>query len=86
MARTEIAGFRPQSYGILQAMARKTARFQNEINNMGKAYPVDAGVATSCGALPLGGDAGLSLLGHVSERMQAGGRRSAIFGSWDQAR
>jgi hypothetical protein len=34
----------------------------------------------------LWGDAGLSLLGHVSERMQAGGRRSAIFGSWDQAR
>ena len=34
----------------------------------------------------LRGDAGLSLLGHVSERMQAGERRSAIFGSWDQAR
>jgi hypothetical protein len=55
-------------------------------NLLSKAYPVDAGVATSCGALPPGGDADLSLLGHVSEWMQAGGRRSAIFGSRDQAR
>jgi hypothetical protein len=35
MGGTKTAGFRPQSYGILQAMARKTARFQNEINIMG---------------------------------------------------
>lgn len=34
----------------------------------------------------LRGEAGLLSLGHVSERMQAGERRSAIFGSWDHAR
>jgi hypothetical protein len=35
MARTEIAGFQPQTYKTLQPEARKTAISQHEINDMG---------------------------------------------------
>jgi hypothetical protein len=34
MGRAEIAGFRRKSYKTLQAMARKTATFQSELNGM----------------------------------------------------
>jgi len=59
--------------------------FEKKANRKEGLIPLMPGLLHLVGRC-LWGDAGLSLLGHVSERMQAGGRRSAIFGNWDQAR